>query len=139
MKARRIPAEQAAACDNMPALPLPLLPPLLISLSFFPLRADLLPLSPYPSVVMAEDTGTIYFNKSSAEYSFLSNMYHAPFVVENVEYKTTEHFFQAAKARHFKDNDTLRKILDCDDLVKVKSLGKQVKYFDREEWDARTL
>ncbi|EMD61598.1 hypothetical protein COCSADRAFT_96527 [Bipolaris sorokiniana ND90Pr] len=62
-------------------------------------------------------------------------MYHAPFVVENVEYKTTEHFFQAAKARHFKDNDTLRKIIDCDDPVKVKFLGKQVKHFDRKEWD----
>lgn len=52
---------------------------------------------------MVKDTGTVYFNKNSAEYGFMSNMHIAPFTVEEVEYKSTEHYFQAAKARHFKD------------------------------------
>ncbi|EUC43695.1 hypothetical protein COCMIDRAFT_38357 [Bipolaris oryzae ATCC 44560] len=84
---------------------------------------------------MAKDTGTVYFNKGSAEYGFMSNMYIAPFTVEDVEYKSTEHYFQAAKARHFKDHDVLCEILNCDSPVKVKSLGRQVHHFDLNEWD----
>ncbi|EMD97630.1 hypothetical protein COCC4DRAFT_149060 [Bipolaris maydis ATCC 48331] len=84
---------------------------------------------------MAKDTGAIYFNKDSAEYGFMSNMHIAPFTVEGVEYKSTEHYFQAAKARHFKDFDVLREILDCDSPVKVKSFGKQVRPFDLNEWN----
>lgn len=77
------------------------------------LRVDLLPSNQYSRAkrildllfaVMAKDTGTVYFNKDSAEYGFMSNMHIAPFTVDDVEYKSTEHYFQAAKARHFKDH-----------------------------------
>jgi len=92
------------------------------------LRADLLSSSQYsetkcilalPFAIMVNDTGIVYFNKDSAEYGFMSNMYIAPFTVEDVEYKSTEHYFQAAKARHFKDhvyrNPILARQLSCID------------------------
>lgn len=39
------------------------------------------------------------------------------------------------KAMYFQDNDTAKKILETDDVAKIKSLGRIVKNYDDNYWN----
>ncbi|MDQ3035474.1 MAG: NADAR family protein [Myxococcota bacterium] len=69
----------------------------------------------------------------------LSQWYPAPFTVDGVTYATAEHWMMAAKARLFGDDDALARILASTDPREVKALGRAVRGFDTDRWDAHRL
>ncbi len=64
----------------------------------------------------------------------LSQWFPAPFVLENIEYPTAEHFMMAEKARLFGDHDALKQILTAPHPGAAKALGQQVQGFDEAAW-----
>jgi ribA/ribD-fused uncharacterized protein len=54
--------------------------------------------------------------------------------IDGVEYPTVEHYFQANKARKFKDSEIEEKILKAKSAKAAKALGKKVKNFNEDEW-----
>lgn len=68
------------------------------------------------------------------DQSCLSNWFPAKFVVEGVEYSTTEHFMMAEKARLFQDKDILSQILEASSPGAAKSLGRKVSGFEEGIW-----
>jgi len=77
----------------------------------------------------------IYFYGRGKPYGYLSQMYVSGFTVDNVHYPTTEHFFQAAKARKFNDDARLQAILQTEDPFEAKKLGRRVRRFDGKVWE----
>jgi len=63
------------------------------------------------------------------EYDFLSNFYLSPFTVNELEYKTVEHFFQSYKPLDIYEREIIRK---CKDPQTAKKLGRT--YTLRPEW-----
>ena len=58
------------------------------------------------------------------------------FSIDSIEYTSTEHFMMAEKAKLFKDLEIWQKIIDCSSPAAAKNLGRQVKGFDQEIWEA---
>jgi ribA/ribD-fused uncharacterized protein len=56
------------------------------------------------------------------------------FVVDEIEYKTAEHWMMAEKARLFGDMETLAKIIVCQTPAEAKKLGREVQNFVVEIW-----
>jgi ribA/ribD-fused uncharacterized protein len=59
------------------------------------------------------------------------------FVVDEIEYKTAEHWIMAEKARLFNDEENLSKIIEAKSPAEAKKLGRQVKGFDVEIWEEK--
>lgn len=64
-----------------------------------------------------------------------SQWYPSTFVVDNIEYKTAEHWMMAHKAKLFGDNEIFEKILKAEKLGEVKELGRQIRGFDEVKWN----
>jgi ribA/ribD-fused uncharacterized protein len=57
------------------------------------------------------------------------------FVVEGTRYFCAEQYMMGQKAIAFNDPETFEKILSANHPKKIKSLGREVKNFDSNEWD----
>ncbi len=57
------------------------------------------------------------------------------FTVDEIEYKTAEHWMMAGKARLFEDTEMLEKILVSKTPGEAKKLGRKVRNFDGEVWE----
>jgi ribA/ribD-fused uncharacterized protein len=68
--------------------------------------------------------------------SCLSQWYAALFEIEGVVYPTAEHWMMASKARVFSDDESLESILKSPDPKTAKALGRGVKNFLGDVWDA---
>ena len=66
--------------------------------------------------------------------SCLSQWWLSPFVVNNVVYRTAEHWMMAQKALLFGDDESFSIIIAASSPVKAKKLGRQVKNFDEQLW-----
>ena len=72
--------------------------------------------------------------------SYLSNFWLCPIestkemAVPGLSFVCSEQAFMVEKASFFKDQDTLEKMLLCEDGASVKELGRQVKNFDEKTW-----
>ena len=66
--------------------------------------------------------------------SCFSQWYKASFQIDGVKYPTAEHYMMAEKARLFKDDDVLAKILTASHPGEAQKLGRQVKGFSQETW-----
>ena len=66
----------------------------------------------------------------------LSLWYPSPFEVDGRRYATAEHFMMAGKAALFGDQEARRKILEAPDPAAAKKLGRGVRGFDQEMWEA---
>lgn len=66
----------------------------------------------------------------------LSQWWACRFTVDGVMYPSAEHFMMAGKARLFGDEGTLAEILRAEGPDQAKSLGRKVKPFDSEVWEA---
>lgn len=64
-----------------------------------------------------------------------SQWYPSAFTADNIEYKTTEHWMMARKARLFGDEEIFNRILNADKPGEVKELGRQIKGFDEAKWN----
>lgn len=67
--------------------------------------------------------------------SCFSQWFPRAFVVDDVHYATAEHFMMAEKARLFKDEAALEKILEVFEPAAAKALGRDVKNFDEAVWE----
>jgi ribA/ribD-fused uncharacterized protein len=57
--------------------------------------------------------------------------------VDDTTYPSVEHYFQAMKAKEFKDEEVLEKIVKAKSAKAAKALGKKVKKFEKEVWDSK--
>lgn len=77
-----------------------------------------------------------FFWNDDEENGVFSNWYRSPFVADDFEYSHVEQYMMAQKAKLFHDAETYTKILKTDKAGKCKKLGRKVKPFDSEKWDA---
>lgn len=67
-------------------------------------------------------------------YGCLSQWYFSDFEYCGQKYISCEQWMMANKAILFRDSETLKKILDCDDNRKIKNLGREIKNFNESVW-----
>ncbi len=78
--------------------------------------------------------GHIHNGEEVGDFIF-SQWYDTPFLVDNIEYKTSEHWMMACKARLFNDMELFDKIIKSNKPGEAKELGRQIRNFDAAEWD----
>ncbi len=66
-----------------------------------------------------------------------SQWYPCEFKINKIKYNTAEQYMMAEKARIFRDEESLVKIMQTSHPRMQKSLGRKVKNFDPEIWDSR--
>ncbi|MGW3912465.1 NADAR family protein [Streptomyces sp. NPDC005070] len=66
--------------------------------------------------------------------SCLSQWWPSPFVVEEVEYATAEHWMMASKARLFRDAEAERQAVGASNPALAKKAGRLVRGFDEAVW-----
>ena len=66
--------------------------------------------------------------------SCLSQWYGSSFKKDGITYPTAEHWMMAEKARLFKDEDMLQKIIKSKSPGEAKKLGRKVKGFKNDVW-----
>ena len=84
----------------------------------------------------------VLFNQpgeDKGEYRTFSTQAAYPIQIQDVRYPSVEHYYQALKAKEFGDDEIHKKILDTPSGKAVKALGKKVKNFHKEVWDAKRL
>ena len=74
---------------------------------------------------------------STVDKSCFSQWYESPFMVDNITYKTAEHWMMAHKARLFNNEDIFQKIINCTKPGEAKELGRQVTGYDEEIWNEK--
>jgi len=68
--------------------------------------------------------------------NYLSQWYKRDFRREGVIYNCCEQYMMAEKARLFKDEEALKKIMSSDSPAFQKRTGRQVKNYDDEKWQS---
>ena len=68
--------------------------------------------------------------------SCFSQWWEGEFTVEGIVYRSAEHWMMAEKARQFKDEEVLQKILTAQSPAEAKKLGRAVRNFIPQEWNA---
>jgi ribA/ribD-fused uncharacterized protein len=74
------------------------------------------------------------YNEDVGKFCF-SQWFECPFVVDNISYKTTEHWMMAKKALLFGDSNTFDKIIKSNSPREAKELGRQVSGYDDHTWN----
>lgn len=87
------------------------------------------------------DVPIIYFwghirNPKKVTAACLSQWYDCRFEVDGVQYHTTEQYMMASKARLFGDDEILKEIMFADTPFDYKKLGRRIRGFVAETWDA---
>lgn len=75
----------------------------------------------------------------SLTQSCFSQWWTSPFTVEGIKYNTAEHWMMAQKALLFGDKESFQKIILAKSPTEVKSLGRQVRYFNEEMWVSKRM
>lgn len=83
--------------------------------------------------------GAVCFWRDYEENGYLSNWYRSDFEVDGVTYNCMEQYFMAEKARLFGDKKKWKEIMQAKKPNIQKALGRQVKNFDGETWDANKV
>ena len=65
-----------------------------------------------------------------------SQWHHSPFQLDGTLYVTAEQYMMAGKARLFRDDENLARILATDDPREQKALGRRVRGFEEARWNA---
>lgn len=68
--------------------------------------------------------------------SCFSQWYEAIFIIDGIHYKTAEHYMMAEKALLFNDQEIYQKIIACNSPGEAKDLGRKVRNFDQNIWEA---
>ena len=76
----------------------------------------------------------ICFHNPDEENGYLSNWFLSEFTVGGITFSSMEQYMMYEKAVLFKDQTTAEKILQTDDVAKIKALGRTVKNFDDKVW-----
>lgn len=88
------------------------------------------------------ETAIIYFwghtpNPKKITAACLSQWYDCYFEVNGVQYHTTEQYMMASKALLFKDDEVYQEIMAANNPHDYKKLGRKVRNFKPELWDAK--
>ena len=91
---------------------------------------------------MNPNTEITYFwghtpNPKKMTAACFSQWYDCYFEVDGVQYHTTEQYMMAGKARLFGDDEVLQEIMTADNPHDYKKLGRKIRGFEQEAWDAR--
>ncbi|MDH6308922.1 ribA/ribD-fused uncharacterized protein [Dysgonomonas sp. PFB1-18] len=78
--------------------------------------------------------GHVPSKDGSVTASCFSQWWHDGFTVDDIYYKTAEHWMMAKKAELFSDTEMLEKILIAKSPAEAKQLGRQVRNFDPVVW-----
>lgn len=78
-----------------------------------------------------ETTTHLYFLRG-----IFSNFQRCNLVYEGLTFPTTEHAFMWAKAKFFSDKNAMLKILKTDDPLEAKNIGREVKGYNDDQWNA---
>ena len=78
----------------------------------------------------------LFFWKVNEENGWMSNWYRRRFTVDGVGYIHVEQYMMAQKAKLFGDIGSYDAIMRETDPWKCKKLGRGVRHFDAEKWDA---
>jgi ribA/ribD-fused uncharacterized protein len=73
-------------------------------------------------------------NDGTITKTCFSQWWKSSFIVEQIEYKTAEHWMMAKKAILFNDNETFDKIIECKTPAEAKKLGREVKNYNDSIW-----
>jgi len=76
-------------------------------------------------------------DESKGDHRYLSVMSSHPIDVDSVSFPTVEHYFQAMKAKEFKDDEIYKKILTAKTPKAAKAMGDKIKNVVTEVWDAK--
>ncbi|QHT66016.1 NADAR family protein [Rhodocytophaga rosea] len=68
--------------------------------------------------------------------SCFSQWWPAPFIVDNITYKTAEHYMMAEKARLFGNEQLVTQIIDSQSPAEAKKLGRMISNFDEASWNS---
>lgn len=74
-------------------------------------------------------------SKEQVNNTCFSQWFPSPFTVDNVFYKTAEHWMMAHKALLFDNSDIFEKIINSDNPKDVKELGRNVIGYDDQKWN----
>lgn len=76
------------------------------------------------------------YNEEVGKFCF-SQWFECPFSIDNVTYKTAEHWMMAHKALLFGDKSNFDKIINCEKPGEAKELGRQVLGYDEQTWNEK--
>lgn len=76
----------------------------------------------------------ICFHNPDEENGFLSNWYLSDFIVDGLEFSSSEQYMMYRKALCFKDIDIAEDIMNTTDVGVIKSLGRAVRGYDDRVW-----
>ena len=77
----------------------------------------------------------ICFHNPNEENGYLSNWYPSPFMADGVAFSSMEQYMMYRKAICFGDETVAAQILSTDDVSEIKSLGRQVSYYNENMWN----
>ena len=69
------------------------------------------------------------------ELNPFSNFHPSAFIVDGLEYHSSEQFIQATKAEYFGDNIAKERILRCEDAMDSKEISMDITNFNKREWN----
>jgi ribA/ribD-fused uncharacterized protein len=74
-------------------------------------------------------------SKNSIDKSCFSQWFPISFIIDEIEYKTAEHYMMAEKARLFKSSEkAIQEIVEASSPAKAKKLGRKVERFNDSVW-----
>ena len=85
-------------------------------------------------VLQEEGAAMICFHNPDEENGYLSNWFLSEFTVGGITFSSMEQYMMYEKADLFEDQTTAEKILQTDDVAKIKALGRTVQNFDDKVW-----
>ena len=68
------------------------------------------------------------------ELNELSNFHPCKFKVNGITYSSSEQWIQHCKAKYFKDNITIAKILSTENALECKLLARDIAGYDENKW-----
>lgn len=77
----------------------------------------------------------ICFHNPVEENGYLSNWYPSQFTLGGKHFSSAEQYMMYRKAVCFHDQETAEKILQTDDVSRIKKLGRAVRNYDEHLWN----
>ena len=77
----------------------------------------------------------ICFHNPDEENGYLSNWYLSQFSVDEITFSSMEQYMMYKKAVCFQDYETAGRILETEDVCKIKKLGRKVSNYDENSWN----
>ena len=77
----------------------------------------------------------VCFHNPDEINGYLSNWYLSDFTVHGIKYSSIEQYMMYQKAICFNDKEIAEKILQTDNVGKIKALGREVKNYNDTVWN----